>query len=372
MRVGHRVWLLKAGREGRQGNYREEETLVEGEENRKLLFSDCYSLTKLPYFDLNEKGVLTLTQEGLPPIVDFHTHLALTWQFSPQVDLNKRTPRVLHFFRERHVRIDMNIYSGINLKNERREGMFKEYVDGAFSNKGAVSTFTVPNILAEMDRMGIEHSVLLAVDTPGSRHVSKSYAESTQNEPRLITFCGVNPRSRRWEEHVEKAVEDGARGLKIHPYMMFFPPNHKKVMRLIRKWGETGYPILFHTAHNGLEPSFLRNLSDIELYRKPLEKFPDITFILGHAGMGFFREAAELARNHGNTYLEIGGQPPDDLKRIIDLMGEDKVLFGSDWPFYPFALPLAKALIATEDAPGVRRKILSENAYRLIGDLCLV
>lgn len=336
-----------------------------------MVFSDCYCLTKLPYFELNERGLLSLVKDGLPPIVDFHTHLALTWQIGPEVDLMRRTPQVLHFFRERKTKLDMSIYSGINLKNERRGGMFKEYANGAVSNKGPVSTFTVPNILDEMDRIGVEHSVLLAIDTPGSWHVTKSYAEASAGEPRLITFCGINPRSRRWEEHVEKAVEAGARGLKIHPYMMFFPPDHRKVMKLIGKWGETGYPVLFHTAHNGLEPSFLRNLSDIELYRKPLEKFPHIPFIFGHAGMGFFREAAELARDHGNTYMEIGGQPPQDLKRIIDLMGEDKVLFGSDWPFYPFAMPLAKVLVATEDAPDTRRKILSENAYRLINELKL-
>jgi len=51
---------------------------------------------------------------------------------------------------------------------------------------------------------------------------------------------------------------------------------------------------------------------------------------------------------------------------MLDRIGDDRILFGSDWPVYPQALPLAKLLLATEDAPSARLNILRENAKRLL------
>jgi predicted TIM-barrel fold metal-dependent hydrolase len=47
----------------------------------------------------------------------------------------------------------------------------------------------------------------------------------------------------------------------------------------------------------------------------------------------------------------------------------ERLLFGTDWPFYHLAATLAKVLIVT-DAPerrGIRNAILRENAERLLG-----
>ena len=333
-------------------------------------YKDCFELAKLPYFSLDGRGKPCLALENAPPIVDFHTHLVFSVsKFTPQFNLQMETPQVMHSFRERRVPIDMSLYSGVNLKNERREGMFREYAKTLVSNKGAMATYTVPNILKEMDRMGLHKSVLLAIDPPGSMHVSENYLNNTAGNERLITFCGVNPRSPRWEEHIEKCVEMGAKGIKVHPYLQWLPPDDEKVLEMIERWGKTGLPVLFHTANNGLEPAVLRKLSNIEHYEKALKMFPEITFIFGHAGMGFFEDACRMAKEHGNTYVEVGGQPPESLKRIIDIMGPDKVLYGSDWPVYPFILPLAKVMIATEGDPDTRRKILGGNAEKLLAGL---
>lgn len=336
-------------------------------------YKNCYELTDLPYFEKNEAGRPTLAID-LPPIVDFHTHFAFGIQLTRGFDLHKKTETVMHSFREDSVAVDMNVYSGVNLSKQRREGMFKEFASALFSNGGAVGTYTVPNLLAEMDRMGVEKSVLLAIDPPGSFHVSQSYIENTAKTERLIPFCGINPRSPRWEEHMDKCLEMGARGIKIHPYLQGMPPSDRRVLKLIERWSKSGYPVLFHTSHNGLEPAILRKLSDIEHYAAPLKKFPNTMFVFGHAGMGDYAYASKIAKAHGNTYLEIGGQPAAHIRKIIEILGNDRVLFGTDWPVYPLVLPLAKLLIATEGDEESRTKILNVNANRIIKErsLCAV
>jgi len=329
-------------------------------------FTNCNDLTRLPYFEMNTDGKPVLALEDAPPIVDFHTHLGSSFYLSRPIDLFRRTDAVHHCFRHDELPIDLSLYSGVNLRNTRRNGTFSDHAHTIFTNKGANATYTIPNIIEEMDRMGVEKSVVLAIDLPGGSNNSLRQAKYLQGNPRLIPFCAINVNARRWEEELEQCLAMGARGLKVHPYAQFLPPNHPKMMRLYKRWSRTGLPILFHTANNGLEPSFLRKLSDMELYEEPLKKFTEIPFILGHAGMLFYETAVEYAKAHGNTCLEIGGQPPQNIQRMIDTLGNDKILFGTDWPFYPIILPLAKALVATDKDRESRDLILSGNAFRLI------
>ena len=45
----------------------------------------------------------------------------------------------------------------------------------------------------------------------------------------------------------------------------------------------------------------------------------------------------------------------------------DRIMHGSDWPFYHLAISIAKVLIATEGDAALRRAVLWENAARLFG-----
>jgi predicted TIM-barrel fold metal-dependent hydrolase len=44
-----------------------------------------------------------------------------------------------------------------------------------------------------------------------------------------------------------------------------------------------------------------------------------------------------------------------------------RICFGSDWPFYPQAIGIAKVLVATEDDPVSRRELLHDNTSKLLG-----
>ena len=52
---------------------------------------------------------------------------------------------------------------------------------------------------------------------------------------------------------------------------------------------------------------------------------------------------------------------------MLDVVPADRVLYGTDWPFYHQALTLARVLIATEGEPSLRRGVLHDNAVRLLG-----
>jgi predicted TIM-barrel fold metal-dependent hydrolase len=93
---------------------------------------------------------------------------------------------------------------------------------------------------------------------------------------------------------------------------------------------------------------------------------PGVRFILGHAGARDVSDAIPFARKHQNVWLGIHGQGVSVLRKLIDRVGADRLLFGSDWPFYHLAATLAKVLIVTEGHPEERRSILNTNAEALL------
>jgi hypothetical protein len=187
-----------------------------------------------------------------------------------------------------------------------------------------------------------------------------------QGQDPLVPFIAINPLKPGWEARMDRLVAAGARGLKVHPYSEFMTSDHPLIIRMLRRWAPTGLPVLFHTAFNSIAPGFLQMLSRMESYEKALRTFPEITFILGHAGMDFYEKAVEYANTYDNVYLEIDGQPPDALARIFDSTDHGRILFGTDWPFFPIVLPLAKLLIGTQGDHTLRRKVLYENAAALL------
>jgi hypothetical protein len=77
----------------------------------------------------------------------------------------------------------------------------------------------------------------------------------------------------------------------------------------------------------------------------------------------------DLGLRYENAWFGIHGQGVTHLDEMIRRTGGERMLFGTDWPFYHLAATLAKVLIVT-DAPerrSVRNAILRENAERLLG-----
>jgi predicted TIM-barrel fold metal-dependent hydrolase len=75
-----------------------------------------------------------------------------------------------------------------------------------------------------------------------------------------------------------------------------------------------------------------------------------------------------LATQHQNVWIDCHGQSLTDLDSLIESTGGERLLFGSDWPFYHLGMSLAKVLIATQSVnrDRARRLILKDNASHLM------
>jgi hypothetical protein len=142
-------------------------------------------------------------------------------------------------------------------------------------------------------------------------------------------------------------------------------PDHPRAMQLYRLCGERSLPVLFHCGPVGIEPAAGRRRSQVRLYERPIAEHPHTLFVLGHSGALQFDEALALAHRYPNVWLETASQSLTNVRRLVQEAPPERVLFGSDWPFYSQAMSIAKALIATEGDLQARRRLLHDNAARL-------
>ena len=333
-------------------------------------------LAELPWFELDEAGQLRCTLEDLPPVLDIHAHLGMSLLLAPEIDLHARSPRVQHLLDCDGDRpgcaLDLDVYVNANFTpadlRALRLGMLAQLTWGS----RAASTHTIPNLLAEMDATRVERALILpiAFGLPFGDDLSDHWPEAiaaAKVGDRLLPGASVHPRDPEAVEKLRRYAGRGARALKLHPAGQRFFPDAPEAAPIYRECARLGLPVVFHGGRAGIEPSYTHRFTLMRHYQPVLERFPEVQFVLGHAGARDVADAIPLAQRYPNAWLGIHGQGVTTLHELIERVGAERLLFGSDWPFYHLAVTLAKVLLVTEGRPEARRAILRDNAQRLLG-----
>ena len=98
-----------------------------------------------------------------------------------------------------------------------------------------------------------------------------------------------------------------------------------------------------------------------------LERYPDITFIMGHSIQGQVDDAIAIAKKYPNAYLDLcdTGRLNGVIEKMVKEIGANKVIFGTDAPMQSHFFQMGCVLGAkiTEEE---KRLILRENALRIL------
>jgi uncharacterized protein len=328
------------------------------------VYSSLLDLARLPWFEV-DKGRLVVADRSIGPIIDVHTHLALAYVRPMGLDLYRATDETEHYL-PGCCRFDLDVYINKNFTPEHLKALNKDLVLGSLTRGGMRATHTVPNLAREMDEMGVIKSIILPIDFP---YISKNHvhaADAAKRDDHMMAFGSVHPYAPRMNEALDAQAHEGALGIKVHPNVQCVRPDDPRARKLYREAGARNLPILIHCGPVGIEPALGRYLTQVKWYERGIAENPKTTFILGHAGALQFEEALALQKKYDNVWLETSSQSLSNLRAIVDRAHPDRIAFGSDWPFYHQAIPLAKVLIATENDPEKRAKVLYRNAARLM------
>jgi predicted TIM-barrel fold metal-dependent hydrolase len=214
---------------------------------------------------------------------------------------------------------------------------------------------TIEDVLKEMDRYKIQKSVVFP-----NPHVGDKYPElndlvagaEKKYSSKIIGFGRVDPR--RGEEAIREIIrikELGLRGVKLHPYVECFRPDHPFFDEFFGKIRELDMVILIHTGTLFSSPGYIKQV---------LKKYTDLKVILGHLQEG----CISLMRDYENVYSDTSGCRVKLLEYATETC-EDKIMFGSDFPYLSYRVQM-EVVRAAEISEKVRSKIFAGNFKMLL------
>ena len=281
---------------------------------------------------------------NLTMIIDFHTHV-----FSPRIKKNRR-----------------------------------QYIDSdpcfaiLYSNNNA-KLATADELMASMDKSGIDISVIVNIGWTTHEmcvETNDYILESISRYPRrLIGFCAVQPRSPEAAiAEIERCAKGGIRGIgEMRPDMQLFNFRDETVMEpLVEVMRKHNLILLTHASEPvGHEYPGKGDITPEMLYSF-ITSFPDLTIVCAHWGGGlpFYALMPEVKQAMSNVFFDTAASPflysPQVYNQVAQLVGADRILFGSDYPLLAQSRLLneIKSLNLPEETKSL---ILSGNAQRLLG-----
>lgn len=238
---------------------------------------------------------------------------------------------------------------------------------------------TAEELVASMEQDGVAASVVLGANWGSAercREANDYLLESAARYPgRLIAFCGLPPNgSEAAVREIERCAGGGARGVgELRPDVLGMDLGDERAMApLVEAMQRQRLILLMHTSEPVGHTYPGKGRLTPEVIYPFLLRFPRLTVVCAHWGGGlpFYALMPEVARALENTYFDTAASPflyrPQIYSQAIQLVGEEKVLFGSDFPLMPQGHPIAeiRSLSLPPHAEGL---VLGGNARRLLG-----
>ena len=231
----------------------------------------------------------------------------------------------------------------------------------------------------ELDILGVIFSVDTETSTGEPPDTNDYVAGIMKSHPeQFIGFASVDPwKGKAAVLELERSVKElGLRGLKLHPVHQAFFPNDTHFYPLYEKATELGVPVLFHSGFAGAGAGTpggsglkLKYSAPIPYIDDVAADFPELTVIMAHPAWPWTDEQIAVALHKANVFLDLSGWLPrfipETLVRETNTRLQDKVLFGSD---YPYIQPdrWLQGMDALSIRDEVLPKLLLENARKVL------
>lgn len=237
---------------------------------------------------------------------------------------------------------------------------------------------TAPELSAALERNHFDHAIALGFawsDPALCRWHNDALIGAAARDRRIVPFCTINPAAGASEtlHEVERCARAGVRGIgELRPASTGYDLVGEAGDLLAHCARQHDLPLLFHVS----EPVGHRYPGKAGgpvdgLYRF-IAAHPDVQVICAHWGGGlpFYALMPEVRQALANTWFDTAATTllyePAIYRTVIELVGAERILFGSDFPL----LGPRRQLRATTEAAlsdAERSLITGGNAARLFG-----
>lgn len=237
---------------------------------------------------------------------------------------------------------------------------------GEFYNVDMFDGGTTTELLATMDEAPITHFIVHSVATTphAVTSINNFIAAQAEEHPEFIGFGTMHPDFENMEAEVERAIELGLHGFKIHPDTQMVDTDDPRLMKFYEII-EGRLPITIHTGDYRHDFSHPRRLARV------LDAFPGLVVDAAHfGGWSIYDQGYDYLGSYENLFIDTSSSQPimgdRHTTELVRMWGVDRVMWGSDHPMWSPVTELEsfRALDFTDDE---FEKMLHENAERFAG-----
>lgn len=229
----------------------------------------------------------------------------------------------------------------------------------AYVGGGSAAEIVEAMNLAGVDKMCLSSFIGIRSDFQMGNDL---IAEAISNYPdRILGYATINPNIKDYESELDRCFNKlNMAGIKIHTDCHDYP-----------FCGENYIPALEYANSNKL-PMLVHGPGKASEFRKICEKYTDINFLIAHVTHNWDTRSelpvvdVDLVRSHSNVYCEISSQICyyNSIEALVDLVGSDKVVFGSDHAIHDVRYQLGRIIYA-DISNSKKHKILYKNASQI-------
>ena len=218
-------------------------------------------------------------------------------------------------------------------------------------------------LVKELDRNDIDKAIIFPLNDP---HAGSNFSQPNDDiyrafkfrSTRFIPFFRLNPNN-DWKAEFNKRVNQGFKGVKLHPLSQQFSITSPSAMKLYEKIEKENLILMIHSGF-GLD----RVADQLNTVTK---RFPKLKLIIGHGGFVDIENIIKLLKDRNNVLFDTSTMRIFDLITLLKSVSYKKILFGSDIPYYNQTLALQmlidSANIARE-TPNQIQSMLGENLQK--------
>lgn len=210
------------------------------------------------------------------------------------------------------------------------------------SHFGATSSGEIPDVSElrkDLEKFGISKVGLSCLSGISTREQNDLIYELMKSNPDIIEgYAFINPKDKNALSEIELCLgKYGMNGVKFHSWKQGYYPDNRpelhEIFKLIESYG------VHVQMHVGTAP-----LSTPYIWGEYAKLFPNINFVFTHTGYyEFGMSAIEVASKTKNIWVETSGQmDPEILIQSVKVLGPERVVFGTDWPYKPMNIEIEK------------------------------
>lgn len=228
---------------------------------------------------------------------------------------------------------------------------------------------TLENLTLQLDENKMSGIVLLPC-LPNTTF--EEYLAASKLEPRIIPFTAADmtlPIDRMCDK-LHKDIGKGAKGLKLHPVLQNVRLLDDRMYAAAKVFAEVDLPVVVHVGegiyyHESANYPWCSKYGSMNDFFEFARNLPDQVIVGAHCA-AFADTFMEGCKGLENVYSDTSFSSIDAVKNAIKVMGPNRVMFGTDYPFTYEKFNIRVIDEALNDDPATKDKVFYGTIARLV------